>query len=512
MTTAAARKPPAAPPSTTDARTTTRFEKRGRTWVCYPENWEVYLIARDVHPGTERLVTTLTLARHIEQQRRSQSIYTSYVNLLTGSQRINFAKEGARRLKGVGGNGMSEEAVVAAILTMLDDMTEHLLLSKATLTEAFACDISVPDDLTPPYALWPLVPESRPGMLVAPSGSGKSGFALMCGLSVVTGQAFLERLEPRVKGPVIYIGQEEDAKQWKARLVMLCRGYQLSDEECEHVYHNFIYMRIPEESSIIDSAEVLAERAATLKAVMIIIDSAQATWGGGDDQIREYASRWYSAVSMIGVPALVIEHPNASDQRKGGGTGGFAAGTSVKRDRVGHAWSMTSLEMPRPQDQGPYRYHVTLKDEKRNYVAKQPDIIYETVVSGFQWMKIEEAEALTAETIVGTSRLWGAIASIMRDPDEDRIDLGWTIDEITTRLKQRDPRRVGTELRTNQWRQHPDRPDIQEKPLKVFGTGTSKNNPGRYKLVSRHISDQMELDDVDADSGTDSGTVPLFHE
>jgi AAA domain len=467
------------------------FEKRGATLICRVPGWGVMLIARDTYFGTGRLLATFTLARTFENGRKPIRIYTSHLDLLTGSQRAGYAKECARRMRGTTDN--PEETDNTAVLAMLDGTLEHLLESRNDIIFKSAREIECPDDLTPPYALWPLVPRSRPGMLVAPSGSGKSQAALLCGLIVVTGVALLPRLEPRVHGRVVYIGQEEDEEQWKARLRMVCRGHDLDPDKIEDDYY---YMKLPG-SSLIESAEIIAERAAQIKAAMLIVDSAQATWGSGEEQVREYAARWFNAIDLIAVPTLIVEHPNASNTNSAKGNGGVVAGSSVKRDRVGHQWSLKSTELPRRDDSEPYRYHTTLVDVKRNYVARQPAIVYETAISGYSWMKFAEADALTADSIVEVSRLWGAISSIMRPQDDEHAEYGWSIEDLQKRLGAKDDRRIRAELNTDHWRAHPLSADLQERPVKIKNTGFGKGNPGRYRLETQHLILQFGMDDLE---------------
>lgn len=470
------------------------FEQRGSTWTCAWKDrsaWPFLLVARHVYHGTGRLLSTLTLAR--TDKAESIVVLTEHVDLLTGTRRRGFAKESAHRLKS--SSESSEEALETSFASMLDALLERLLESQNEIEMVSAADIILPKDLTPPYALWPMIPSSRPGMLVGPSGMGKSTLARLIGLSVVTGKTFLERLIPRVEGPVLYVGQEEDREQWGAALAMICRGHQVE------IPKDYWYIKLTG-ASLIESAEMLAEKAASRKAALIIIDSAQATWGSETDAVRGYASQWYNQVGSLGVPALVIEHPNLADTRKPDMNGGFAAGTSVKRDRVGHAWFMKSIEMPR-RDGQPLRYHVSLTDTKRNYVAKQPDITYETVIHGYEWMKFVEAETLTADTVVNSSRLDDAMAAIIRGADDEHLELGWTVTELVSRLKLQDDKRPRQSLAGDYWRPAGWDKGIEYRFERVPGTGSNHiTNPARFRLLTRSAMVQMSI--PPGDSGWDS--------
>lgn len=464
------------------------FEQRGSTWTCAWKNrneWPFLLVARRVYYGTGRLLSTLTLARTFEGSNKTLVVLTEHVDLLTGTRRRTFCKEAASRLKS--SSESSVEAMETSFASMLDALLERLLDAQNEIEMISASDIVLPKDLTPPYALWPIIPSSRPGMLVGPSGMGKSTLARIIGLSVVTGKKYLDRLDPRVQGPVLYVGQEEDREQWGAALAMICKGHQVDMPK------DYYYLKLTG-GSLIESAELLAEKAASRKAALVIIDSAQATWGSESDNVRGYASTWYNQVAQIGTPVLIVEHPNLADTRKPDTNGGFAAGTSVKRDRVGHAWFMKSLEMPR-RDGQPLRYHVTLTDTKRNYVAKQPDIVYETIIHGYEWMKFVEAEALTADTVVAAaSNLDDAIASIIRLGDSDHEDLGWTVNDLVSRLKLKDDKRPRQSLSGDYWRPSGWDPGVEYRFEKVQGTGTNHiTNPARFQLVTRTAMVQMSM-------------------
>jgi hypothetical protein len=244
--------------------------------------------------------------------------------------------------------------------------------------------------------------------------------------------------------------------------------------------------------SLLESAEVLGEQAASRHAVLVIIDSAQATWGSGDDSaVREYASRWYSAIiEQVQIPTLVVEHPNAAaTSNHKNGKELFAAGTSVKRDRVGHAWSLKSIQLP-TRDSEPIRYHVTLIDEKRNYVARQPNITYQTVISGFDWMRFETSDELTAETVVEqASQVDDRLAAIMLEPDEEHEGFGFTVAELKISLKQQDDRRIRISLMSKVWRPASWNPGLRFRFAKVTGSGSSRiTNPIRFKLEVRDAS------------------------
>ena len=453
-----------------------QFDRHGPTWlVSYPgpPTWPVVLEARLIYPGTGRLLSTLRLIRRVEG-REPVRVHTEQINLLIDKQRADFARASAAKLKEI--SEASQEGFQRAIGSMLDGLTERLLDFQSEADIVSVADVELPDDLAPKYTAWPFVPTARPGLAVGPKGSTKSTLGRMVSLSIATGYIFHPRIEPRVRGPVLYVGQEEDRQQFTRELQMICNGYGLPRPR------DIYYMKLAN-ASLIDSVEIIAEAISVRGAVLVIIDSAQATWGAAEQSVREYASRWFNAVDQLGAPAWVLDHPNRVDTHNGkAGTDYSPAGTTVKTDRVGHWWSVDKVEIPTGQDEV-WRYHVTLSDGGRNYVARQPDITYEIVREGYRAIHFEETGPLTAETIVDTTRLFREMTAAMRQTANH--EEGWTIAELTAAVGQKSDRRVRSELRTSDlWRVSRDG-GYAERIVRVHGGGQGRGNAARFALETK---------------------------
>src|SRR4029079_1755497 len=162
------------------------------------------------------------------------------------------------------------------ITTLLDALLERLHDIRYEMDIVSLEDVELPTDLTPKYAVWPIVPKSRPRLLIAPSGSGKSTLAAGIAVGVVTGHDIVPGITARSHGSVIYIGQEEDAEQMRIRVQMLMKGHQLEEST-----RQFYYLKL-RGGSLLDSAELVAEHCTAVEAQLVIVDSAQATWGAGE--------------------------------------------------------------------------------------------------------------------------------------------------------------------------------------------------------------------------------------
>lgn len=469
------------------------YERLGpRTWVCHYEplsRWPFRLWARNVYPGTGRLLADLSYTRVVEGGPKTQefNVLTEHLDLMIISRQRGFSKNVAHLLKETVESG--EEGVDATVGTMLRGLQEKLIENRGSIEIVNLLDIPLPKDLTPPYAVWPLVPKSRPGMLVAPSGTGKSAFALLVGLSVATGKILLPRIEPRSEGPVLYVGQEDDRDLWASRVAMICRGHQIESP------NHYFYVRLSE-ASLPTAVDRLAEAAAVRKAQLVIVDSAQATWGTeGEGSVRGYATHWFNALAEIGVPVLVIEHPNLVNTMKGNAT--QAAGAGVKQDRVGHQWGMRSIALP-VRDGQPFRSHVTLTDVKRNYVAIQNEINYELMIFHYDWMRFVEAETLTASSAAGVdsgSRMADALVAFMADPKDDLHEEGWPVAEAKERMNMKDDRRIRDALMSEVWHEAKWSAGLVYRFEQVEDSGTSRTNPARFKVVTKPgiVTDPVQL-------------------
>lgn len=467
------------------------FGRRGSTWRVKhtSEAWPLTMYARDVYPGTARLLATLTLDRQDPGMRDPVRILTSSVDLLVARQRATFAKEAATRLARASGDDKVDGTQETAITSLLDALLEKLTEVRYDLEMVSLEDVEVPDDLTPKYAVWPIVPVARPGLLIAQSGSGKSTLAGGIALEVVSGVNVVPGIEAREHGAVVYIGQEEDAVQMKVRIMQLLKGHNI-DPACLRDFH-YVKLR---GSSLLDSAEMVAEAAANVKAKLVVVDSAQATWGNNDDgNVREYASRWFNAVDMLETPTLIIDHPSLAGMKQKNGAELMAAGTSVKRDRSGHVWTVRSIEIPVREGQ-PFKYHVTLTDAKRNYVSRQPNITYETAVFRHEWMKFIEAGEMDAAAVVESSRTFQTIVSIMRNEayPTTQAGEGWTSAELAKQMQAKDDRRIRSELTLGQWRPDPLTNEREVTITQVEGTG-GRGNPGRFVLETRNVAVQLSV-------------------
>lgn len=476
------------------------LSRRGSTWKVThkdADRWPITLYARDVYPGTARLLSTLTLDRQDPGMEKPYRILTASIDLLIAARREGFAKEAAKRMdRAQGGAGeRASESIQVAIATMLDALLERLSEQRYELEIVSLADVELPTDLTPKYAVWPIVPNARPGLLIASSGSGKSTLAAGLSIGVVTGVNIVPGTEARVRGPVLYIGQEEDAEQMRIRTAMITRGHQINDD-----LRDLHYVKL-RGASLIDSAEQIAEACANLRAKLVVVDSAQATWGANEqDGVREHASRWYGAVEMFETPTVIIDHPSLAGMKQKGNSELMAAGTSVKRDRSGHVWTVKSIEIP-VRDGDPYRYHVTLTDVKRNYVGRQPNITYETLVYRHEWSKFTEANEIDATAVVEASRTFNLIVAAMRD-ERDPITQageGWSSMELAKRLNMKDDRRIRAELGLGQWRPAPWSREEEVIFRQMEGTGVGRGNPGRFTIDKRRVAVQMSMVPGDGD-------------
>ncbi|HEV2006064.1 MAG TPA: hypothetical protein VGQ85_05560, partial [Candidatus Limnocylindrales bacterium] len=117
-----------------------------------------------------------------------------------------------------------------------------------------------------------------------------------------------------------------------------------------------------------------AERAADFGA--IVLDSQQALLPPLDASggIRDRDGLFWTAVDQLGLPVLVIAHPNRSDARDWTRADGRIAGSEVNRDRARMAWRATWEDAPAVAGSSWRRY--TLANVKNNHGPKQPPLAF----------------------------------------------------------------------------------------------------------------------------------------
>jgi hypothetical protein len=184
--------------------------------------------------------------------------------------------------------------------------------------------------------------------LVGFGETGKSLLALAVACTVASGQGKWLGLKPLAEGPVFYIDYEAGAPQHEWRLAQLARHFGQSAPKGIH------YRR--EGLPLARSVASIARHAGRLKAKLLIVDSVMLA-RGGDAFGPETTTQLYSALSQIGLPALLVDH-RAKHAQTNGDSGPYGSVANLNSLRL--CWGVSTLGVPGGAD-------IKLRKVKANY-------------------------------------------------------------------------------------------------------------------------------------------------
>jgi hypothetical protein len=202
--------------------------------------------------------------------------------------------------------------------------------------------------------------------LVSPGDGGKSTTMRAACISIASGRAIIPGIEPvGPPRPVLYVAGEDPVAYWHSRSIeAICRGAGITRATIAEPIELYDAAGRP----LHRIARAIAERAADFGAV--VLDSQQALLPPADQAggIRDRDGLFWNGVDQLGVPVMVIAHPNRSDARDWTKADGRIAGSEVNRDRVRMAWRMTWRDEPAVVGTSYRRY--TLENVKNNHGPK----------------------------------------------------------------------------------------------------------------------------------------------
>lgn len=302
---------------------TLRLERVGQSYRVRLRVFDAEFFFREVRTSGE-LSADLTVYRH------SVHLFRSTVTLsLAGREKV------AKTAQMQSGDGSPDEwrrATHAAVEAVLE--AEERIGSPVDLRTA---ELQLPAGGT--HVARPLWPVGSV-VLVSPGDAGKSTIARALAVSLASGTTVIPGIEPvSPPRPVLYVAGEDPVAYWHSRSIeAICRGVSLERGAIAEPIQLFDASGRP----LHRIARAVSERAADFGAV--ILDSQQALLapldaGGG---IRDRDGMFWNAVDQLGVPVLLIAHPNRADARGWSkDADGRIAGSEVNRDRARMAWRVT---------------------------------------------------------------------------------------------------------------------------------------------------------------------------
>lgn len=149
------------------------------------------------------------------------------------------------------------------------------------------------------YLLKPYVIEGASSGVFADGGTGKSLFALACGLTIATGEDVFGVQTSRVC-PVLYLDWEWDEEAHAERLEALCLGAGIAKPE------GMIWYR-REFASINESAPNIRRFIAEKGIGFVVVDSLGFA-RGGEPESAELTIKTFASIRSFGVPTLFVDH------------------------------------------------------------------------------------------------------------------------------------------------------------------------------------------------------------
>lgn len=246
-------------------------------------------------------------------------------------------------------------------------------------------------EVTPSKSKWlmrPFVAAAGATRLIAAGGSGKSYLGLAVATAVASGRTGLLGLKPEQTGPVLYLDWEADADTHAERLAQICRGASIDPptdilyQRCRLTLHRHAYS---------------LDRLVAAEGIrLVIVDSVMLARGssGENGTYEDSTVRMYEGLNLLGVPALLIDHKNADQVRKGkrGGYGSIVMTNSARLE-----WDMTAIS----QVNG--KLQVRMSETKANNVGRLGDLAWELEFDGAETATAVRIRQINAATVTALS-------------------------------------------------------------------------------------------------------------
>ena len=209
----------------------------------------------------------------------------------------------------------------------------------------------------PPAILDPLLWRDEPTILYGPGGTGKSLLAAAVAVQVQTGVDVVPGMRTILTGPVMVLDWETSAKTWNGQVRSICNGVDIEPVEVR-------YRRMTQ--SLVDDAQEVAAMVAEHGILVLIVDSAEAAMGGGDN-FNGAAQAFFNALRGLEVTVLVIDHVSGENLQRDKAAKPIGGIAKVNRARA--TWEYRAE--PEPEDG---RIELSLVDRKRNGRLRYPPI------------------------------------------------------------------------------------------------------------------------------------------
>lgn len=227
----------------------------------------------------------------------------------------------------------------------------------------------------PRFAIEGWLPLAKTTLLSANGGIGKSNLSLQLAVALATGTPFLQDIEVSPKR-VLVISAEDDQGVVHHRVEHICAAFGIATPSLKG--HLFVYDMTHQDCLMWSDGhptsrmQWLADTAVRHKAEIVIIDNASDVYGDNENDrahVRGFVRCLNTIAGVTGAAVLLLAHVDKASVRLGAGqdTQTTFSGSTAWNNSVRSRWAMV-----RTSDT-----EITLRHEKHNLSAKQPDISIE---------------------------------------------------------------------------------------------------------------------------------------
>lgn len=257
-------------------------------------------------------------------------------------------------------------------------------------------------DKEPPVREWVFtgcLPLGKAGLLVAKGGTGKSQFALQLGISVATGETFIQGWPVGKAGKCLVLAAEDETEELHRRIRESSRV--LAENSPDAVEFNkrlrenlFVKSLVgmnnlmtttewSKEVTETDFREKLTNTILGIGRVRLIIIDPASRFRGGQENSAEDTTRFVETIERLvqstGATVLVIHHTN---KWSGGSTEAMqeaSRGSSALTDGVRWQMNIATMNTTEAKEFGiiedDRRFYLTAQVTKNNYAPPQPKMI-----------------------------------------------------------------------------------------------------------------------------------------
>lgn len=227
----------------------------------------------------------------------------------------------------------------------------------------------------PSFAIEGWLPLAKTTLLSANGGIGKSNLSLQLAVSLATGTPFLQDMQISHKR-VLVISAEDDQAVVHHRVKNICAAFDISTSSL--IGQLFVYDMTQQDCLMwrdghpTSRMQWLADTAVRHRVEIIIIDNASDVYGDNENdraQVRGFIRCLNTIGGATGAAVLLLAHVDKASVRLGAGGDSQTtfSGSTAWNNSVRSRWAMVKTTDT----------EITLRHEKHNLSAKQPDISIE---------------------------------------------------------------------------------------------------------------------------------------